>query len=57
MKKKLTPITGAIIVGLVGYANATCYQQTSYVCLAAGTVFLIEHGSDSCYHLTVYFAI
>ena len=32
MRKKLKPITGALIAGLIGFAHATCWFETSYVC-------------------------
>lgn len=32
MKRQLKPIAGALIAGLVGFAQAQCYYETSYVC-------------------------
>src|SRR2546426_10383066 len=38
MKRKLKPIVGALVVGLIGVAQATCYYETSFVCLTANTL-------------------
>ena len=35
MNKKLIPVAGAVIAGLIGVAEA-CYYETSYVCASGG---------------------
>ena len=50
MTKKLKPITGALIAGLIGVAHATCWFETSYVCATpddvVGTLFQCNNWAD-----------
>lgn len=43
MNRKFKPITGALIAGLIGVANATCYVETSYVCHNADPNYWLQY--------------
>jgi hypothetical protein len=47
---KLKPVTGLAMLGLVGYVNATCYYETSYVCREAGDE-VAEALNGDCYNI------
>lgn len=46
MNRKLRPIAGALIVGLIGVANAACYYETSYVCQTADPNAWLQYSYD-----------
>ena len=45
MNTKLTPIAGALIVGLIGMAHAACYFEQSYICQINGQTTGTQYNS------------
>lgn len=55
MNAKLIPVAGALVVGLIGVAEA-CYYETSYVCKSEGTQIGYYAPSSGCSGVPVYTA-
>jgi hypothetical protein len=61
MRKELKPIVGALVIGLIGAAEAVqhCYNETSYVCLAQGAHyadFVFSCGTEPAVATTDWYA-